>query len=204
MRAIANFISIVFHPLLLTTYLTLLLCVFFPPMLMISPDKVWLVTVFVCLITFVLPVLNLVIFRFLGNISSLALRDRRERIMPFFFISIIYIMVTVLFYYKLPVSSNLVRLLIIISALVTVAAIITVFYKVSIHSMAMWGGIGILLPLNKVVETGDLLYPTAGVIVITGLVMSSRLILNAHVPREILIGSLVGFVVGFTGMVMLF
>ena len=68
----------------------------------------------------------------------------------------------------------------------------------------MWGGIGILLPLNKALETGELLYPTIGVIIAAGLVMWSRLFLNAHVPREILIGSLMGFVIGFGGMVVLF
>lgn len=204
MRAAAQFISVVFHPLLLTSYLTLLLCIFFPPMLMVSPDKIWIMAGFVCAITFVLPALNLVIFRYFGNIASLALSERKERVMPFFFIAIMYTMVTVLFYYKLPVSSNLVRLLMIISALVIIAAIATLFYKVSIHSMAMWGGVGILLPLNKMVITGELLYPTVGVIVITGLVMSSRLVLNAHVPREILIGSILGFVVGMGGMFILF
>ncbi len=204
MRVAAQVISFVFHPLLLTSYLTVLLCVFFPPLLMVAPGKIWLMAGFIFAVTFALPAINLVIFRYFGNISSLTMRERKERVMPFFFIAIMYTMVTVLFYYKLPVSSNLVRLLMIISALIIIAAIATLFYKVSIHSLAMWGGIGILLPLNKMVVTGELLYPTAGVIVITGVVMSSRLILNAHVPREILIGSCIGFVVGLGGMFILF
>lgn len=171
---------------------------------MIAPDKILTVTAFVCLITFFIPALNLLIFRFFGNISSLTLRQRNERVVPFFFIAIIYVMITLLFYYKLPVSSALVRLLMIISAIIVVAAFITLFYKVSIHSMAMWGGIGILLPLNKIITTGELLLPTVVMIVITGIVMSARLLLNAHVPREILVGSLTGFVIGLAGMSILF
>jgi membrane-associated phospholipid phosphatase len=85
-----------------------------------------------------------------------------------------------------------------------VSAIVTVFYKVSIHSLALWGGVGILLPLNKAADNGALLWPTMGIIVSAGLVMSSRLQLNAHVPREILVGSLLGFALGFSGMVILF
>jgi len=156
------------------------------------------------MVTFVLPAFNLLTFRYFGNISSLALGEHKERILPFFFIALIYILVTGLFYYKLPISANFIKLMMIISALVLSSAIATIFYKVSVHSLALWGGIGILLPLNKVVENGSLLWPTVGVVMATGLVMSSRLQLDAHVPREILIGSLLGFALGFSGMVILF
>lgn len=94
--------------------------------------------------------------------------------------------------------------MIIITSLVIVSAVVTVFYKVSIHSLALWGGVGILFPLNKAIDSSELLWPTVGVVICAGLVMSSRLQLNAHVPREILIGSLLGFALGFGGMVILF
>jgi membrane-associated phospholipid phosphatase len=61
-----------------------------------------------------------------------------------------------------------------------------------------------LLPLNKVTEEAALLWPTAFVILVAGLVMSSRLLLGAHAPREVLYGGIVGFIVGFGGMVVLF
>lgn len=204
MKAAAKVISVLFHPLLLTTYLVVLLSIFFPPMLMIKRETLLPIAGFVFMVTFVLPAFNLLTFRYFGNISSLSLGEHKERILPFFFIALIYILVTGLFYYKLPISANFIKLMMIISALVLSSAIVTVFYKISIHSLALWGGIGILLPLNKVVENGALLWPTIGVIISAGLVMSSRLQLNAHVPREILIGSLMGFALGFSGMAILF
>jgi len=60
------------------------------------------------------------------------------------------------------------------------------------------------LPLNQVTEQMSLLWPTAFTILATGLVMSSRLLLDAHTPREVMYGSVVGFVVGFFGMIILF
>lgn len=69
--------------------------------------------------------------------------------------------------------------------------------------MAISGIVGILLPLNKI-SNGLFLIPTVTFIVLAGLVMSSRLILNAHTPREILVGSLLGFGVGFAGILILF
>jgi membrane-associated phospholipid phosphatase len=69
--------------------------------------------------------------------------------------------------------------------------------------MAIWGLIGILLPFNRL--TGqNLLLITCFLIVAAGVVMASRLKLNAHTPREILTGALTGFVIGFCGMVLLF
>ena len=142
--------------------------------------------------------------RYFGNVSSLTLYSRQQRITPFFFISLLYILVTFLFYYKLPFSQNFNKLMVIITAMVVVSLIITFFFKISIHSLAASGGIGILLPLNKVTEQPTLLWPTVCVILVTGLVMSSRLLLNAHSPREVMYGGIVGFLVGFGGMVLLF
>ena len=128
---------------------------------------------------------------------------RHQRILPFIFISAIYVFVTVMFYWKFPIP-NLLRLMMIICAMVVCATIVTVFYKLSIHSLALWGAVGMMLPMNKVSEVNGLLIPTAIMIVIAGLVMSARLALNAHTPREILVGSMAGFAIGFFGMIILF
>jgi membrane-associated phospholipid phosphatase len=60
------------------------------------------------------------------------------------------------------------------------------------------------MPLNKAVENGSLLWPTLIVLIVAGLVMSARLYLNAHTPREVLYGALAGFSIGFFGMIFLF
>ena len=173
-------------------------------MLMIRKENRMIIVGLVFVFTFVLPAVNLVMLRAFGNIQSLTLQSRKERILPFVFISLLYLLVTVLFYFKLPFSANFNKLMMIISALVVVSLLITFFYKISIHSIAMGGGIGILLPLNQVTEQMSLLWPTAFTILATGLVMSSRLMLDAHTPREVMYGGVVGFVVGFFGIIILF
>ena len=92
----------------------------------------------------------------------------------------------------------------IVTSMVVVSAAITFFYKVSIHSLAACGMIGILLPLNKALENNVLLWPTAIALVIAGLIMSARLYLNAHTFNEVLMGGLVGFSIGFAGMLIMF
>jgi membrane-associated phospholipid phosphatase len=203
-KAVAKIISVIFHPLLLTTYLVIILNLFFPSMLMIRPEKSIVVIALIFTFTFVLPALNMLIMRYFGNITSITLYSRQQRIGPFTFISLLYILVTFLFYYKSLLSPNFNKLMVIITCMVVISLIITFFYKISIHSLAACGGIGILLPLNKVTEEATLLWPTAIVILAAGLVMSSRLLLDAHTPREVLYGGMVGFLVGFGGMVVLF
>ncbi len=204
MKHVAKFISVGFHPLLLTTYLVIVLSYYFPSMLMIRKENRMIVIGLVFVFTFVLPAVNIVMLRAFGSIQSLTLESRQERILPFVFISLLYVLVTFLFYFKLPFSANFNKLMMIISALVVVSLLITFYYKISIHSIAMGGGIGILLPLNQVTDQLNLLWPTAFTILATGLVMSSRLVLDAHTPREVMYGGVVGFLVGFFGMIILF
>ena len=184
------------------TYLVMVLGKFFPAMLMIGPDHIWMVTSFVFGFTFVVPVVNLVLFRYLGSISSLQLESRKERVLPFIFISILYVLIAFLFYFKLPFNNNFNKLIVIVAALVIAATLITFFYKVSVHSLGMWGMVGILFPLIKF--SSSLLWPTVFIIAITGVVISSRLLLDAHTPREMLIGALAGLLTGYGGMLLLF
>jgi membrane-associated phospholipid phosphatase len=157
-------------------------------------------------VTFVLPALNIGIFKTFGSIRSFAMEERQERIIPFSFITILYGVITYLFYSRTRVSlnDNLLKFLLIIDILVLIATIVTIFYKVSVHSMSIWGFIGIILPLNKVSEDGALFFPTIIAFVIAGLVMTARLQLNAHTPREVMVGSMLGFAISFTSMIVLF
>jgi membrane-associated phospholipid phosphatase len=204
---LAKIVSVLFHPLLLASYMFALFSMSFPAGLdPLKEDGYWNFVFLIFCVTFLLPALNIGIFRTFGSIKSLAMEERGERIIPFSFIAILYGVLTYLFYSRtrIGLNDNLLKFLIIIDVLVFVAALVTVFYKVSVHSMAIWGLIGILLPLNKVSEDGALLFPTIISIVIAGLVMTSRLQLDAHTPREVMIGSMLGFAISFAAMITMF
>ena len=200
-RKSAQVISVLFHPLLMTTYLFGILTFYLPSLLLPIRSGLWLLFL-VFLMTFILPALNFLFFRMSGTIRDLTMVERKDRVLPFAFITILYCAVTWMFYWKFPVP-NLLKVMLIISFMVIVSAVVTLFYKLSIHAVAVWGVLGIMLPLNKAVD-GALLYPLSVGILIAGIVMSSRLFLNVHHPREVMVGSLVGFLVGFAGMMMLF
>lgn len=201
MKKAAQVISVVFHPLLMTTYLFIVLTIYLPEVLLPVRASLWLIFL-VFLMTFILPSLNFAFFRMSGTIRDLSLVERRDRVLPFAFITILYCFVTFMFYWKFPVP-NLLKVMLIVTCMVIASTVVTTFYKLSIHSVGVWGMLGILMPLNKVSD-GVLLYPLATGMVIAGVVMSSRLYLDVHRPREVLVGGLMGFAIGFGGMIVLF
>ena len=207
MVVFARIVSVLFHPLLLATYLFGLFTLTLPAGLdPLKEDGHWNFVLLIFCVTFILPALNMMIFKSFGTIKSLALDQRRERIIPFSFIAILYTVVTYLFYSRtrIGIHDNLLKFLIIIDLLVLIATIITFFYKVSVHSMAIWGLIGILVPLNKISEEGMLFYPTVAAIAIAGLIMTSRLQLNAHTPREVMVGAISGLLISSGSMMIMF
>ena len=207
MTLLARIFSIIFHPLLLATYLFGLLAFTLPIALDPLKEEGYMNFIFLIFcVTFLFPALNVGIFKSFGSIRTLAMRDRQERILPFSFIAILYVVVTYLFYTRtrIDLNDNLLKFLVIIDALVVVAAVVTFFYKISVHSLGICGLVGILLPLNKISEDGALFYPTIAVIILSGIVMSSRLQLNVHTPREVMMGGVLGFATSFVMMLILF
>jgi hypothetical protein len=157
-------------------------------------------------ITFAMPALSMGIFRSMGTINSVMMHTRRERVLPFAFTTVLYASLTYMFYTRTGVrfDDNLFRFMLIIDALVVVGTVLTLFWKVSIHSLAAWGFVGIMLALNRLTEDGSLFYPLICSLVATGLVMSARLQLQAHSMREVTTGAIAGLLTSFAGMVFLF
>lgn len=158
------------------------------------------------IITFFIPLLAVGLFKTMNLVSSITMVDRRERRVPFVFITLLYILITYLFYsqYRISLHDNVLRFMIIIDALVLVATVATFFYKVSVHSLAMWGLVGMLITLSSIQEDGSLIYPMLATIVLAGVVMSARLQLGVHTLREVLVGSVLGLVVSFASVLALF
>src|SRR5688572_31995843 len=117
---LARIVSFVFHPLLLATYLFGLFAFVLPAALDPLKEEGHLNFIFLIFcVTFLFPALNVGIFKTFGSIKTLAMRDRQERIIPFSFITILYIVITYLFYTKtrIGLNDNLLKFLIVIDAL---------------------------------------------------------------------------------------
>lgn len=203
----ARIVSVIFHPLFIPTYFFSLLAWALPNSLEpIAPELQKKFILFIFIVTCVIPLLNVAIFKVFGSIKSFAMPDRRERILPFIFISVIYVAVTYLFYVqaRMNLNDNFLKFMVIIDMLVVAATIATLFFKVSVHAVTVWGLIGILVPLNKITEVNSIFYPTVGVILLAGFIMAARLRMDAHNPREVMWGAVLGLATGLTGMLLFF
>jgi len=205
--ALARIISIVFHPLFIPTY-SFTLCMFlFPEGLKpVPPSYHHNFIILIFLVTFVLPLLLIGILKTLRLIDSVNIPDRRQRLLPFIVISCLYVSITIMFYVqsKIHPEENLMKLMMIIDALVVAPTLITFIFKISVHSIAVWGVIGMMIPLNNIAGDQRLFFPTIVIIVLAGFIMSSRLLLQAHSLREVLWGSVVGVAIGLSGILILF
>ena len=203
----ARILSVIFHPLFIPTYLFSFLAWALPTSLEpIGPDLQTQFLIFVFLITALLPLLNVGIFKAFGAIGSYEMAGRKERLLPFVFISLIYIAVTFLFHFygRMNLNDNFLKFMVIIDLLVVTATVATFFFKVSVHSVCVWGLIGILVPLNKITEVKTIFYPTLAVIVLAGFIMAARLHLGTHSSREVMWGAVMGLAASVTGMLLLF
>lgn len=147
--------------------------------------------------TFVVPVASISMLKVLGSIESLHMKTRQERVMPFLFITLFYAMTAYTFIFKIQVSHLVAVIFVSASLLVALISIITLWFKISVHAAAMAGLSGYLLSLAQSHPSSGVLVPFFVCIILSGLVMSARLYLRAHSPKEIWIGAAVGFALCF-------
>lgn len=202
LRFLANAISYIFHPLLMPTFLFGAVSYFSPTIIQVGPLLMFIVLA-VFGLTAVLPALNMVMFRMTGTIQNIHMPTQAERKAPFIFITALYLGVTILVYLKIPIPI-VVKFMVISTILVAAVAMATFFIKISAHAVGVSGLTGILLALGSFSTATELILPALIFLVLAGVVMSSRLLLNAHTLEEVTWGGVLGFVVGFAGVLILF
>lgn len=190
-------IAIVFHPLMMPTFSFLLINAILPDL--IRPLG-WIMIPFLFITTFLIPLFGVSILRYSGSISSLTLENREERFLPFLFVTIFYCITTVMFVMKIEVNGTVSIILITTTLLIFILMLISLFYKISIHAAGVGGVIGFLTVLSFNHPDSGMIDVLLISIVLSGLVMSSRLYLNLHTPREILAGSILGLLICYGAM----
>ncbi|GGM74563.1 hypothetical protein GCM10010967_02520 [Dyadobacter beijingensis] len=199
---LAIILSVVFHPLILTTYLFALLFLLAPDIVGVSALELPALGSLLLLLwlnTFIAPAIMMFYFKKTGVISSFYVEDAAERRLPYFSCIVIYAVATYVFGWKLQPISELAPQISVILANVTlsliVVAMISNFWKISAHATGIGGAIGLLSGLMVRFDELALLTPLLLTILIGGWLMSARLQLNAHTPAQILAGIFCGLLV---------
>ncbi len=157
----------------------------------------------VFVLTYVVPLISIGMLKLTSSISSMKLSDRRERLMPFLFVTVYYALTTYLFANKVVLGNTLIVIFSTITFIIFLVTVITKFYKISAHSAGAWGMVGFMFGLHFKYPDSQLFMPILITIVLAGIINAARLSLNEHNLTEIFWGSIMGLLVSFSAIILL-
>ena len=152
--------------------------------------------------TFAVPTL-LILFLFRGGyVRDLQLDDRHDRRLPYLLTGFVYSFLTFLFAFRMQLVSEIAPEIAIILGSITISillvGVISLFWKISAHSVGIGGSIGAIAAIMFKFNEIDLLYTLTAFIVLAGLIASARLHLNAHTLSQVSAGFFLGIIVSLT------
>ncbi len=191
LKNLTQAISFVFHPIWMPIVGTFIILNHSRLITLLPTEAHKVIYIIVGLSTIGLPLLMLPVFLFRKNIKTLQMTQKQERYIPLFVMAIFYF-----FSYHTLRNLNVPNMLstFILGSFisVTIAAIVNIWWKISLHGIGL-GGIIALLTLILVFHHG---YPEGlfvQALIYTGIVFSARLYLNQHTLKQIVVGFLCGF-----------
>ncbi|MDN3675635.1 hypothetical protein QWY99_21620 [Flavobacterium branchiarum] len=192
MKKILPIISYLFHPLFISMYASVFY-LFFKEDAFANEEKFFILFQIV-IITVLVPILFFLLLRSTGNADSIMIHETSQRRIPlvlhcFLIIllvkrSVVYMRYPELHFFFLGVLFS------------TIIALVLSFFKIkaSLHMMAISGLTIFAIGLSRHLELPSMLYWVAFFILMNGFVASSRLEMNAHTNKELLIGLLIGII----------
>ncbi|MFA0960909.1 PA-phosphatase [Roseivirga sp. BDSF3-8] len=197
-RRLAWILSVALHPLIMPTLMFVVVLLFAPlATIPFTREIMWQLTLAVFITTFIVPIISISSMKLSRYINSFRMADRQERRLPFLVIGAFYIIATWLFASKNTVNPLLNTGMIAMTTVVVIVAIVTFFWKISVHSAAICGAVGFITALQIIYPHDTLLYPLIIFTLLAGALMSARLYLQSHKPAEVWVGGALGFTVCF-------
>ena len=197
-KSLSKIFSLLFHPLLFPTIGTVVILACNPNLFGYFGQKLhvaWLIIVFA--LTFIFPLVWLVMMKRLEMINDLQLESSKERIIPFIAVATFYLWTAWMFKpnVNMKIPSNELLFFMMVGACLSIFAsfFVNIFAKISLHSAALGSLLGLMLPMVRI-SPFDLRLVLVVSIIVAGIVGTARLKLEKHVASEIYAGYLVGFV----------
>ncbi|HAQ37737.1 MAG TPA: hypothetical protein DCX89_07390 [Saprospirales bacterium] len=218
-RIASKIISFIFHPLFALIYILGFLILLNPMLLAhFTPEGKVIFLVYFVVNTVLIPVIAIVLMKMLGLIASLQMETTRDRIGPMIVVFILYMWMFINFKKEPDIPLILVNIMLGTVLSTAIAFIINVVNKISLHMTGMGGLLAALviiffhqqtrlLILSLTTETAfsvHMVLVIIFVLILTGMVASSRLFLKAHRPVELLQGFILGFMAQFVAYWIIF
>jgi hypothetical protein len=189
--SLSKIIAIIFHPLLMPVFGLAIIFVA-PTLLEYLPFNVKKLLILIVLVDNVLLPLSILPFLIQKKIvTSWTVSERKERYIPLIVTTFLYC-ATSFIIIRFPVPVFLKSFMIATAFLSMVVTVINFWWKISLHSVGAGALIGLVLVLSL-----KMLTPLDGylisAIIAGGFILSSRLKLNLHNPKQVWFGLLAGF-----------
>lgn len=217
MKIAARVLSYLFHPLLVMTY-SLIILILMDPFSFgansIRSTSSQLIILRLMLSTFFIPAMAMLMLYFLGMVRSLKLEDKMDRTGPYIISGIFYLWLLRNFWDSSIVPSLYTCFMLGATIALFLAFIINIFSKISIHAvgiaafismimiaMIMMNHQALVIPLSqgRALKT-SLLYLLLAMVVIAGLIGTSRMYLQKHELNELFGGYFVGLLSPFIAL----
>lgn len=192
MRTAAHALSILLHPLWMTT-LAVALCFWIDPYMYHGPGVearlIFLGMLF--LMTAVFPLVSALLMRRSGLVSDLTMPTRAERI-PVYITGLLYH--GMCWYLVRRITDHPVTLGILMGAFITLLLVllVTLRWKISVHMAGIGGLLGAVLAAI-VVDDRDAPLLLCALFVLAGALGTARLVASDHTPAQVYAGALLGF-----------
>lgn len=199
MKLFSNIISFVFHPLLMVTYGIVLALMFTALALFPLPIKL-LMAGGAFLSTALLPGLFIYLLVRNGAAGDIELSDRRERAVPYL-IFLTSVLAFVYLSHRMLMPFWLLALLVGACVALAIALCVNFAWKISAHAIGVGGLLGAIMGVAesyRINPYGAFII----VLMIAGLVGTSRIFLKRHTPMQVYAGFCLGFICTFVASVM--
>lgn len=203
MRSLAQVISYLTHPLFIPLLVTFLVLESIPEYMVafktISKRFAFDMLYFrVAIISIGFPVLTLLLAKALKFVSSVYMNTQRDRIIPYVAMITYYFWAFYTFLQEGRAPRFYTAFFLGIFLSVCISFISNNFIKTSMHTVGWGGVIGFLLSLMWGMHM-NVTVPLVITFFIAAVVATARMVLDAHTPREIYLGFLIGIVSQLAG-----
>ena len=187
-----NYISIALHPIFLTSVGLMLIM---SEVLTGSLATQWMLIAFCAGYTILLPLAFIGFAKLIGYVDNIRMRRRRERV----FVLVVTVVCTFSFAHVLSNwhAPLIMRVFVMATAItLTIAALVSIFTSISLHTIG-WGGFTALVSYLTFAHP-EISGALALVVLLSGLVATSRLKLGEHTLLQVYLGFAIGFITVWT------
>lgn len=200
LKVIAQIVSTILHPLVVPIYLLIYVLYSNTPWSFLPATYKSAMMTYLGVGTSVVPLLIVGTFILFRVVKDIEMPTRSERIFPLLASCIAVWFTYYGTYTHIMPPVPLLRLVEGVAILLTVATIITPFWKISLHSLGM-GGLMAYISIIGYATNTDFSIPAIIGFAMSGIVTWARLYLAAHTPLQLLIGFIVGLSLMFLAII---